>query len=196
MQVMVLSEKITRIRSKILILGFFEDERPIRGYAGEIDWITNGAVSLLIRQNKIRGVLGETTLLATAKIATPQILMVGLGPKKYYNRQVLSKLSSHVLQILSRLKVCESAAVELWGQEACDLDPVQCLEAFFRGFEGNASHLPVGEQPFQLILLTQCAGRVGEMTRRTHEYQQKWAAASKPKTPFQPSSHRKSHAAP
>lgn len=170
MQVTILSEKVTRMRSEILIVGFFQDVRPVLGYAGEIDWFTNGSISSLIQQNKINGALGEATLLATSKIMTPKILLIGLGHKKNYTTGILHQLSSHVLEILSRLKVCESIA-ELWGQEECSLDLVGCLDAFLQGCMGNPSQAQTFGAPALLTLLTHQSERIRGMAHRIREYE-------------------------
>ena len=170
MQVTIRSEKITRIRSEILIVGFFQDVRPIRGYAGEIDWFTNGTISSLIQQNKINGTLGEATLLATPKVATPKILLIGLGQKKNYTTKILQQLSTHVIEILSRLKVCEAIA-ELWGQEECSLDLVGCLDIFLQGRMGSPSQTRLGGEPALLTLLTHQSERIRELAHRIREYE-------------------------
>ncbi len=174
MQVTIRSEKITRIRSEILILGFFQDVRPISGYAAVIDWFTNGTISSLILKNKIRGILGEATLLATSKVVTPKILLVGLGHKTDYSDKILQQLSTHVLEILARLKVREAIA-DLWGQEECSLDLVCCLDAFLQGCLGGPSHPPqgepAGEMPALITLLTHYSDRIKELTHRIREYE-------------------------
>jgi leucyl aminopeptidase len=174
MQVTILSEKITRIRSEVLILGFFQDIRPLTGYAAEIDWFTNGAISSLIQQNKINGALGEATLLATSKVLTPKILLVGLGQKRDYSYKILQQLSTHVLEILARLKVREAIA-ELWGQEECSLDLVCCLDVFLQGcmaspcFQSQVES--TGEAPTLMTLLTHQSDRIKELTHRVREYE-------------------------
>jgi hypothetical protein len=174
MQVTIVSEKITRIRSEILILGFFQDVRPITGYAAEIDWFTNGAISSLIQHNKITGALGEATLLATSKVLTPKILLIGLGLKKEYSYKILQQLSIHVLEILIRLKARESVA-ELWGQEECSLDLMHCLDIFLQGCITSPSlQSPpesTGDLPTSITLLTHQLGRIKELTHRIREYE-------------------------
>ena len=174
MQVTIVAEKITRIRSEILILGFFQDVRPITGYAAEIDWFTNGVISSLIRQNKITGTLGEATLLATSKVLTPKILLIGLGQKKEYSYKILQQLSIHVSEILIRLKVREAVA-ELWGQEECTLDLIHCLDIFLRGCIASPSlQSPpesTGNSPALITLLTHQLDRIKELTHRIREYE-------------------------
>ena len=170
MQVTILSEKITRIRSEILVVGFFQDSRPLRGYAGEIDWFTNGSISSLIQQNKINGTFGEATLLATSKVAIPKILLIGLGQKGIYTYKILQQLSTHVREILSRLKVHEAIA-ELWGQEQCSLDLVRCLDIFLQGWMGNPSQTRQSGEPDLLTLLTHESKRIKELAHRILEYE-------------------------
>jgi len=174
MQVTVLSEKISRIRSEILIFGFFQDIRPITGYAGEIDWLTSGSISSLIQQSKIKGSLGEATLVATSKVETPKILLMGLGQKKHYTYKNIHQLSTHVLEILARLRVRESIT-ELWGQEECSLDLMGSLDAFLQGYMGSFSHSlhagPADKVLTHLTLLTHQADRTKELTYRIREYE-------------------------
>jgi len=174
MQVTILFEKITRVHSEILVLGFFQDVRPISGYAAEIDWFTNGMISSLIQENKISGVLGEATLLATSKVLTPKILLVGLGQKRDYSYKILQQLSIHVLEILARLKVREAIA-ELWGQEGCSLDLVCCLDVFLQGCIGSPSHVtqtePTEGMPALITFLTHHSDRIKEFTHRIREYE-------------------------
>ena len=174
MQVTIVAEKITRIRSEILILGFFQDVRPITGYAAEIDWFTNGIISSLIRQNKITGTLGEATLLATSKVLTPKILLIGLGQKKEYSYKILQQLSIHVSEILIRLKVREAVA-ELWGQEECTLDLIHCLDIFLRECIASPTlqspSESTGDSPALITLLTHQLDRIKELTHRIREYE-------------------------
>lgn len=171
MQATILSEKITRVRSEILVLGYFQDVRPITGYAGEVDWFTNGTLSGLVLQNKINGVLGETTLLATSKVLTPKILLIGLGQKKDYNYKILQQLSSHIIEMLSRLKIHEFTA-ELWGQEECALDLIDSLDAFLQGCLSSFSLQFSNQIPMAFNLLTRQTQRVNEMTHRLRSYGQ------------------------
>lgn len=177
MQVMVLSEKVIRVQSELLILGFFQDVRPLGGYAGEIDWFTDGSISFLIRQKKIRGALGESALLATRKVATPQILLIGLGSRKRYSHKVQRRVASQTLDILARLKVSQSVA-ELWGQEACAMDLMQSLESILSGWKERLDRSSLEVQHFQLRVLTQSSGRVRELDSWIHRNFRDWSGPS------------------
>jgi leucyl aminopeptidase len=169
MQVTILSEKISRIQSELLVIGFFEDVRPLTGYAGEIDWYTNGNISSLIRNGKIRGGWGEVTLLATTRIATPKILLIGLGQKRDFSVTLIQQLSMHVLEIVARLKQ-KDVAVELWGQELCSLDLVSSLDSFLRGCPASHSNSNTADEvPAMITLLTNHFERINELKLRLRE---------------------------
>jgi len=115
MQIRVLSERITRIRTEILVLGFFQDVRPVRGLAGEVDWIHNGIFSHLMKRQKLQGHCGEAMLLASqAKLPTPKVLLIGLGPSLSYNDSVLQKVLLNIRARLEDLKV-KRFAMETMG---------------------------------------------------------------------------------
>jgi hypothetical protein len=64
-----------------LILGFFSDERPPRGYCGLVDWRLNGMISTEIARGRVSGEFMEKLLYAFPKrIRISRILLFGLGP--------------------------------------------------------------------------------------------------------------------
>jgi Cytosol aminopeptidase family, N-terminal domain len=80
--VTVLLQDIMKLETGALVVGFFEDVRPLKGLAGELDWLLCGSLSRLILNNKLRGTLGDVALLTSqGKLPTQKIFMVGLGPK-------------------------------------------------------------------------------------------------------------------
>jgi Cytosol aminopeptidase family, N-terminal domain len=63
-----------------LILGFFSDERPPKGYCGLVDWRLNGMISTEISQGRISGDFLEKLLYAFPKrIRISRLLLFGLG---------------------------------------------------------------------------------------------------------------------
>ena len=79
----VILQDIKKLETEALVVGFHEDVRPLKGIAGELDWLLCGALSSLIIKNKLRGSLGEVALLTSrAKVPAKKIFMIGLGPKE------------------------------------------------------------------------------------------------------------------
>jgi hypothetical protein len=63
-----------------LILGFFSDERPPRGYCGLVDWRLNGMISAEIAGGRISGSFLEKIAYAfPSRIHVSRVLLFGLG---------------------------------------------------------------------------------------------------------------------
>src|SRR5512134_3031877 len=79
--VKVILQDITKVESEAVVVGFFEDVRPLKGLAGRLDWLLCGSLSNLLIAKKLRGSLGEVALLtARGKVPAQKVFMVGLGP--------------------------------------------------------------------------------------------------------------------
>jgi hypothetical protein len=78
----VLLQDIKKIETDALVVGFFEDVRPLKGFAGELDWLLCGALSSLLLGNKVRGSLGDVALLTSqGKVPAQKLFMIGLGTR-------------------------------------------------------------------------------------------------------------------
>lgn len=83
LDVKVILQDIKKLETEALVVGFYQDVRPLKGLAGELDWLLCGSLSDLILNNKLSGKLGEVALLASrGKVPAKKIFMVGLGPKE------------------------------------------------------------------------------------------------------------------
>lgn len=72
-----------------LILGFFSDERPPRGYCGLVDWRLNGMISAELAGGRVSGDFMEKLLYAFPKrIRVSRLLLFGMGswPELTYDR--------------------------------------------------------------------------------------------------------------
>ena len=80
--VRVLHQDMKKIEAEALIVGFYEDVRPLKGVAGELDWLLCGSLSSLILKNKLCGSLGDVALVTSqGKLSVQKIFLVGLGPR-------------------------------------------------------------------------------------------------------------------
>lgn len=78
----------------VLAIGFFQDERPLKGSSGWIDWRLNGMLSHFLIENRLTGDWRETTLIPSKGRVIPQmILLVGLGRVRDYSYLRLRELS-------------------------------------------------------------------------------------------------------
>jgi hypothetical protein len=63
-----------------LILGFFSDERPPKGYCGLVDWRLNGMISTVIARGRISGSFLEKIAYAfPRRIRVSRLLLFGMG---------------------------------------------------------------------------------------------------------------------
>jgi hypothetical protein len=63
-----------------LILGFFSDERPPKGYCGSVDWRLNGMISTGIAKGRISGdFLEKAACVFPRRIRVSRLLLFGLG---------------------------------------------------------------------------------------------------------------------
>lgn len=88
--VKVVHEDIKKLETEALIVGFYEDVRPLKGLAGELDWLLCGSLSDLILDRKLSGSLGDVALLTSqSKVPAPKIFMVGLGLRAEFSPAAL-----------------------------------------------------------------------------------------------------------
>lgn len=123
----VFSGRVSRLQGEVFVVGCFKDVRPLKGAAGEIDWLFAGLLSHLFVQNKMTGVQGETALLATqGKISIDKVLLVGLGEKEKYDFSRLQELMPTVNHQLKKIGSHETI-LELLGVEECGLEAPKAL---------------------------------------------------------------------
>lgn len=77
---------LDEVAGEAIALGVFEDERPLRGPAGLVDWRLNGSVSRWIAAHRFSGVAGETLLYPDrGRLSFGRVLLRGLGPRSSWN---------------------------------------------------------------------------------------------------------------
>ncbi len=157
MRVTVVGEPLARVHADILVLGFFEDVRPLSGLVGQMDWLAGGALSRLIVSRQVSGRLKETALIALHSFLTPRVLCVGLGKSSAYTYLTLHHLAEVLLPLLEGLDV-RDAAVEVFGAHVCGLDLAIAARTVVKAwYEGSAARpldlkfvVPKGAHPGQL----------------------------------------------
>ncbi len=88
--VKVILQDITTVECEALVVGFFEDVRPLKGLAGRLDWLLCGSLSSLLLDDKLRGSPGDVALLpARGKVPAQKVFMVGLGPASDFSLPAL-----------------------------------------------------------------------------------------------------------
>jgi cytosol aminopeptidase family protein len=98
-----------------LCLFVAEDDRPLPGTAGFVDWRLSGALSRVLKGGFFTGVKGDWLLLPSdGRLPFPRIFVVGLGPRKSLDAGSLGQALANAAQVLDKAKV-DSVALEIPG---------------------------------------------------------------------------------
>jgi hypothetical protein len=104
MDIIVSKEKVDLQDCHVLVIGFFKDERPLKGSSGWIDWRLNGMLSRFLIEKKLTGEWKETTLIPSqGRISSTMILLLGLGELKEYSYLRVRELPPYILETLKKL---------------------------------------------------------------------------------------------
>jgi hypothetical protein len=104
MDVILSTQGVDLQECDLLVVGLLEDERPLKGSRGWVDWRLNGRLSRLLIQQRLTGDWKEATLIPSQGRMTPRmILLLGLGKIKGYSYLRLRELFPCLLEILKNL---------------------------------------------------------------------------------------------
>ncbi len=93
-----------KIEADAVVVSLYQDESP-QGAAAEVDKATGGAITRLIELGDVTGKANElVSLLAPAGVATPRLLIVGLGCRDKFDRN-------------AAFEACGTAAKQLAGKQ-------------------------------------------------------------------------------
>jgi len=177
MDIILSVEDVDLQECELLVAGFFQDERPLKGASGLIDWRLNGTISHLLKEGRMTGDWQEATLIPSrGRVIPPLILLLGLGRVRDYSTLRLRDLFPRLFETLRNLKsskIClsfpsnekynvdcgKSAEVLLEGMADC-FDPGSSLnedwatklQLFFAVEEEKFPEILLGVQTAQSIL--------------------------------------------
>jgi len=145
MDVILSSERIDVQECDILVTGFFQDERPLKGSGGWVDWRLNGMLSRFLIEKRLTGDWQEATLIPSqGRVMSRIILLLGLGQVKEYSYLRLRELSPFLLETLKKLNtsnICLSFPYE----DSCNVDCGKLTEVLI---ESIADCLDLGQYSF------------------------------------------------
>lgn len=112
MDIILSNDEVDLHECEVLVCGFFEDERPLRGSCGWVDWRLNGRISHFLKEKKITGKWEEVILIPTqGRIQSPFLLLFGLGKVRDYSYLRVREIVPFLLKPIKKLsvsKVCFS----------------------------------------------------------------------------------------
>jgi hypothetical protein len=140
MEVIISSEPIDRQECQLIEAGLFEDERPLKGPAGLLDWRLNGAISREIISGRITGRFKETIIIPSRRrIQSPKILLIGLGSARSISYPKLREVSTHLLQTLLKVDILDFCCSIPHSKPY----PIECSKAVEVWVEGIAGALDI-----------------------------------------------------
>jgi Cytosol aminopeptidase family, N-terminal domain len=122
-----------------LCLFVSEDDRPLPGSAGYVDWRLCGALSRVLQSGFFVGARGDSLLLpADGRFPVPRIFIIGLGRRKGLDASSLGEALAEAGRVLARAKV-EGVALEIPGTGSLDeaARAASLTDKFLPAFKGG-----------------------------------------------------------
>ncbi len=116
-----------------------EDDRPLPGSAGYVDWRLCGALSRVLQSGFFVGARDDSLLLPTdGRFPMPRIFVIGLGRRKGLDASSLGEALAIAGKVLSRAKV-ETVGLEIPGTGGLDeaARASALTEKFLPAFKGR-----------------------------------------------------------
>lgn len=133
MQIRISIKPLDIIKHEGLVLGFFSDERPPRGYCGLVDWRLNGMISTKIANGKITGIFMEKVLIAPhQRIPSSKVLLFGLGEATKLTYDTLYTAGHDISQTITKIN-CVDFAFDIPAIGRCNLEVPLMTEAMITG---------------------------------------------------------------
>lgn len=141
MNMNVVCQDVKAIEADAVIVGFYEDVRPLKGAAGELDWLLCGTLSSLIIDRRLRGAVGEVALVTSReKIPAGKIFLLGFGPRARCSAASLKQAARTAAATAAGAGIT-SAAIELFA--AFDPTDQSHLASLRDGLREGAGNRPL-----------------------------------------------------
>jgi hypothetical protein len=116
------------------------DERPMRGFAGMVDWRLGGRLSALLKKGFATGRQGEA-LLVPGKPHVPfeKVLVLGLGLRRAFDEPAFREAVGHLTRTLEGLRV-RRCVVELPGRGSEAIEPERAVTLTLETVGTSADH--------------------------------------------------------
>ncbi|MBZ0121775.1 MAG: leucyl aminopeptidase [Sandaracinaceae bacterium] len=132
--------RLDELKSEAIALAFFEDERPLRGAMGLLDWRLCGALSRLILRGRASGALGETVLVAThGRLPCDKLFLFGCGASGDLDEGRFRAQVDRMLGVLDRARV-RASVLGLPGRATDRVAPATAMQLFLEVAAAHTEH--------------------------------------------------------
>jgi hypothetical protein len=144
-----------------LILGFFSDERPPRGYCGQVDWRLNGMISREIADGRLTGAFLDKMLCAFPKrLRIARLLLFGLGSLAELTCERLYRAGGELAKTVQGIQTGELVLpIPAEGRGGLPLSGM--AEALFTGLHDGFSPRPQERDALQVEIPVREASQEG-----------------------------------
>jgi len=120
--------QMTTARGEVLVCCLFEDERPVQGIAGLLDWRMATRLSRHLTAGVLTGARGETAILpGKPRVPFEKLVLFGLGPKAEFDENAFIDTVCRILDTLAGLRV-RMAVIERPGRHTSVVDAVRAIQ--------------------------------------------------------------------
>lgn len=122
--------RLDELKTEAIALPFFEDERPLRGALGLVDWRLCGQISRLLVRGRARGALAETVLIPTRpRLAFEKLFLFGAGTSTELDERRFLRVVERMLETLDRARV-RASVLALPGRALDRIAAQRAMELF------------------------------------------------------------------
>lgn len=122
--------RLDLLRSDVLALSLFEDERPLRGAAGLVDWRMCGRLSRLLETRRLEGTSAEVTLVPPRpRLPFDKLLLVGLGRSAGFSEASFASALERTFEALRSMRT-HSSVMSLPGRSTGRISPERAVQLF------------------------------------------------------------------
>ncbi|PTL82393.1 M17 family peptidase N-terminal domain-containing protein [Vitiosangium sp. GDMCC 1.1324] len=117
-----------------------EDDRPLPGSAGYVDWRMCGSLSRILQSGFFVGALEDSLLMPTdGRFSVPRVFIIGLGQRRGLDASSLGEALANAGRVLAKARV-EAVALEIPGVGSLDegVRASALTEKFLPNFKGRA----------------------------------------------------------
>lgn len=124
--------RLDELKSEAIALPFFEDERPLRGALGLVDWRLCGQISRLLVRGRARGTVRDTVLIPTRpRLPFEKLVLFGAGRLEELDDARFANVVDRMLTTLDQARV-RASVIALPGRSRGVPRPERAMELFLR----------------------------------------------------------------
>ncbi len=110
MKFVLTPKPVEKIFAQCAVCFLPEDQRPLRGGVGTVDWALNGLITRLLVQKTLTGTFLETTLIRPGRfLPAEKLLLLGIGLADQCTPDRVQELGRRLIETLLHLRVVEIA---------------------------------------------------------------------------------------